>query len=366
MVRLLLVTVGLGVIGTAPALASPTFVFREAYSQPGVFHARFASCIHQFQRAGGLAAQILGQLNRAEIIITYQRGGGNAANPAPNGDSRGHPVEVPWDPAIHGRYAADETLKTPCGVLLHELEHAARFFRGTECTGNFNDNQEAYTYDEALGVRAENWWLRHLGKRQRSMYGTGQSVPIWADWPRRGSYRVPAAPPCVKTPLCPTAKEAWTEQPGLPGSCEVPRGKIAVDVSLGFVVDPKASGTVQVSPAGVTVDARRPPPSYGNPAYGDVFFFATRGTTVTLTANHGPNSYFAGWQAHNGGSCDRYVGQANGSPSGCAFTVDDPYNVQRWQVDATAFFLECPSPGGAGTPPEGAAKDCPGLGTSGR
>src|SRR5581483_8690123 len=242
----------------APAAASPTFVFRESYAHSALFHARFSSCIHQFQHAGGLAAQILGQLNGAEVILEYEPGKGDTQNPAPDGDSTGKPVTVLWDPQVHGHYY-DGAQKTPCGILLHELEHAARFFHGKECTGNKVDNPEAYDYDEALGTRAENWWLKHLGlKTQRTLYGPASAVPSWARWPSHGTRRVPSAPPCHKPIICPTPKEVFTLQ----GFCQAPAGKIAAAVSLGFEDDENAWGTVQVSPAGATVDSRNPPPGY--------------------------------------------------------------------------------------------------------
>jgi hypothetical protein len=361
-IGVLALAAAMGLLHATPALASPSFVFQDAFTQPADFHARFTNCVRRFQSAGGLAAQIVSQLNGSEVIVTYRSGGGDAENPTPNGDSKGHPVRLWWDSALHGRYY-DRAPKTACGALLHELEHAARYFRGTECTGAFTDNLPAYRYDESLGVRAENWWLRHVGSsRQRTGYGPGQPLAKWTRWPARGSYRVPSAPRChLPPPPCP-AKGAFI-QPGLPGSCEPPPGEVAIRVSLGFVLDHGSSGTVDISPAGVNVSSMHPPPPFGNPAFGDVFFYATNGESVTLTANHGANSYFDGWQAHNGGSCDRYVGQQAGSPSGCAFTIVDN-GFHRWQIDAFAFFLTCDPPGRYYALRPGEKIDCPGVSTA--
>jgi hypothetical protein len=153
-------------------------------------------------------------------------------------------------------------------------------------------------------------------------------------------------------------------QSGLPGACDPPRGRVAVRVSIAFSSSRTSSGTVDISPAGVTVDSRSPPPAFGNPAFGDLFFYSKAGVQVTLTAKHGANSYFDGWQAHNGGHCDRYVGRPYGPPSGCAFTIVDQ-GSHRWGVDAIAFFLACPPPGQYLALRPGEEIDCPGVTVAG-
>lgn len=172
------------------------------------------------------------------------------------------------------------------------------------------------------------------------------------------------APTGRRAPRGCAPRNAWI-QDNLPGYCRPPRGKVAVRVGLGFSVDQDSSGTVKISPAGITVSSKSPPPSFGNPAYGDVFFYAKPGATVTLTATHGANSFFEGWQARNGGTCDRFVSRKAGSPSGCSFTVTDPYDQRRWYVNAFAFFPTCDPPGNYpyGVRP-GEQLDCPGITTT--
>ena len=94
------------------------------------------------------------------------------------------------------------------------------------------------------------------------------------------------------------------------GNCSAPKGKVAVDLGVWFTTDENASGTMTIDPAGRTVSSFAPPPAYGNPAIGDIFFYASPGEKITVTANHGANSYFDGWQIHNGGRCDPPDGDA--------------------------------------------------------
>lgn len=113
------------------------------------------------------------------------------------------------------------------------------------------------------------------------------------------------------------------------------------------------------------MDSSSPPPAYANPAIGDIFVYATPGEKVTLTANHGPNSYFDGWQISNGGRCEPPTGTPSGqidggSPGSCTITVQDPDGIGRFSDDARAFFLACPPPGTI-SPRLGAQRDRPGV-----
>ncbi len=152
------------------------------------------------------------------------------------------------------------------------------------------------------------------------------------------------------------------------GNCSAPKGKVAVDLGVWFTTDENASGTMTIDPAGRTVSSFAPPPAYGNPAIGDIFFYASPGEKITVTANHGANSYFDGWQIHNGGRCDPPEGTPSGqigggSPGACAITVVDPYGTGKFYDDAHAFFLACPPPG-TFSARLGAQRDCPGVKTT--
>jgi hypothetical protein len=149
-----------------------------------------------------------------------------------------------------------------------------------------------------------------------------------------------------------------------PRHCPPPHGKIVVRVSLGFSLDATSSGTVTIAPAGTIVSSSAPPPSFGNPALGDIFFYAPANTAVTLTANHGARSYFDGWQVQNGGRCTPPTGTPSGqigggSPGSCTLIAKDPGNG-RAAIDGFAFFLTCPAPG-THFVRHGAAIDCPGV-----
>ena len=59
-------------------------------------------------------------------------------NPNPGGDPTGKPNDISWNSRESGIYGSDpapRAPKGPCATLLHELEHASRFFTGKECTG---------------------------------------------------------------------------------------------------------------------------------------------------------------------------------------------------------------------------------------
>ena len=153
----------------APASAATDFVFLQGFQDPANFQTRFNGCISQFRAAGGLAASILKQLNGAEVVVYYQKGAAGVDNPNPGANPKGDVNYLYWDSNLSGKYK-DGAPKVPCAALLHELEHAARYFAGTECTGPADGNDAAYQYDEKLGSRAENFWLNRLGRQQRKTY----------------------------------------------------------------------------------------------------------------------------------------------------------------------------------------------------
>jgi hypothetical protein len=143
------------------------------------------------------------------------------------------------------------------------------------------------------------------------------------------------------------------------GRCMPPAGQIAVRVSLSFTGD--GHGSVEVAPAGVTADSTSPPPSYGNPAFHDVFFDAAPGLTVMLTATHAGGDYFDGWaQTSNGAGCSQ---TGSSSPPTCQITVGGAPNVipgHGYTITAVPGFYVCPPPGTVGARP-GAKRDCPGF-----
>jgi hypothetical protein len=185
---LLLCCLGLSLTAAA-AQADPTFVFLRSFQDPNNFSSKFRLCIDLFKAVNGPTQTILNQLNGAEIVVSYQGGSDGVANPTPGGNSTGQTLYLSWDPNLSGRYA-DKAPKEPCAALLHELEHAARYFIGKECTGTFNDNPAAYAFDEKLGARAENFWLNHLRLKQRTTYPFGDNevkLGRWTRWPASAS-----------------------------------------------------------------------------------------------------------------------------------------------------------------------------------
>lgn len=198
---LLLCSLSFTLMATA-AKADPDFRFPPGSPQdPADFQSKFQGCINQFVLAGGLAGTILSQLsqpNRAVVWISYAQGDSATANPNPGGDPTGRPLDLFWNSNQTGVYA-DGAPKVPCAVLLHELQHAARYFKGQECTGPPDYNPRAYVYDESMGARAENWWLFRRGLRQRQSYlAEPITVPLgrWTRWPASRTNPVPRAPRC--------------------------------------------------------------------------------------------------------------------------------------------------------------------------
>jgi len=186
--------------GPSPAEADPQWVIGSAPGTPSTFRGQFLSCINQFKAAGGVAGTIISQLDGAKVTINYSTGGGGATD-NPGGLTAGKPILMDWDPRSSGRYY-DGASKVPCGVLLHELQHAARLFKGRECSGAFAINEPAVAFDEGMGVRAENWWIEHLRRtsnpalKQRSGYGPGQPLARWTRWPALATNPIPKQPRC--------------------------------------------------------------------------------------------------------------------------------------------------------------------------
>jgi hypothetical protein len=210
---------GLVVALTATAAkANPNFVFLRSMQDPANFESTFQGCISKFQAAGSLARSILSQLKDDEVVVYYQPGAAFTVNPSPGGDPTGRHIYLQWDSGQSGLYA-DKAPKVPCATLLHELQHAARFYTGKECTGPPDDNVAAYEYDEQMGSRAENWWLTHLHLKQRTTYPFGSktlTLSRWTRWPASSSSPVPPAPDCNR---CPTDEEIAAHPGTVPAAC---------------------------------------------------------------------------------------------------------------------------------------------------
>jgi hypothetical protein len=187
---LLLCTLGLSLTASS-ANAGANFVFLRSLHDPANFQTAFNTCIGKFQAAGGLSASIISQLNNAEVVISYSNGGSGTVNPTPGANPTGTIQYVSWNSGSTGQYS-DKAPKVPCAILLHELQHALRFFKGTECTGQ---DSAANFYDESMATRAENYWLSRLGVKQRQTYD-GAPLGRWTRWPAIPSSPVPRAPPC--------------------------------------------------------------------------------------------------------------------------------------------------------------------------
>jgi hypothetical protein len=182
-------------VGVGAASADPNFSYDPDGYDPASFQTQAKNCIGGFTAADDLGTTILQQLNRAQITLRYQSGSSWTDDPTPNGDSTGKPLIVLWDPDQTGFYP-DGAPKVPCAVLLHELQHAARYFKGQMCTGPDAFNIPARDYEEATGARAENWWLSYKQlSPQRTSY---DSSPLgqWTQWPASPDNPVPPAPPC--------------------------------------------------------------------------------------------------------------------------------------------------------------------------
>jgi GH24 family phage-related lysozyme (muramidase) len=139
------------------------------------------------------------------------------------------------------------------------------------------------------------------------------------------------------------------------GTCEGPSNLVAVGIFVDWDLG-TAPGTVTVTPPGATV-AHSDGPRHR-------YYYAPFGSTVKFTANHGPNSYFDGWQAQNGGNCPMPSDHIDGgSPGSCTITVDPkvPYigNSYRQGVEVRAFFIDCPPPPRPSWSRQGALIDCP-------
>lgn len=312
---------GLIVLGTlfltlsvSAAGANPSF----SYDPPSIANP-VQNCVSQFKVARGLAATIVDQLNGAKITIHYKPGGGAGThNPSPGNDPTGKPLDIDWDSNQTGNYA-DGAPRVPCAVLLHELEHAARYFTGQECTGpEFDENKAVEIYDESLGSRAENWWLSQQGLQpQRTSYILhGQPVPLdrWTRWPASPTNPVPPAPRCFRR-ACESLKQD--------GCIEFHGGVYSGGDNRGV-----ATGSLEIETGDLGYCNNRIPCRLRNCtvcSHLDTAF--PSGVTVTATATAGKDSTFAGWGA---GAC-------RGQGATCTFTA------QRRSCINALFLLANPT-----------------------
>ncbi|HET6378936.1 MAG TPA: hypothetical protein VFG05_11625 [Methylocella sp.] len=322
----------------APAHAEPTFVFLRGFQDPKNFEAKLQSCVSQFKAAGGLSANILKQLDGAEVVVYYQKGGADTANPNPGGDSTGHILYLGWDSNLSGYYP-DKAPKNPCAALLHELEHAARYFTGKECTGPADGNKAAYQYDEKLGSRAENFWLYrlHLSPQRTSYPFYGESLPLdrWTRFPASPNFPVPAPPPCSRICTQARAKISRPAAPALPActrcirfnqnGCADFRGGIYSGGDHRRV----AAGSLRIIVGDLGYCQGRLPCEFKNcyvcPHLDTAF---PLGATVTAIAAPGKDSRFARWGA---GAC-------KGQGQTCTFTAkkDSCISAQFLLINPTA------------------------------
>jgi hypothetical protein len=294
--------------------ASADPIFRYDPNDPVNLQVPVQNCIDGFNATGGLAATIVNQLNGAQITVRYQLGGGETANPTPGGDPTGKPLDVYWDSNLTGNYP-DGPPKAPCAVLLHEFEHAARFFTGQECTGpGVDENQPARLYDESMATRAENWLLDQSGLTQRTTYG-GAPLDRWTRWPASPTDPVPPAPPCYRR------------------ACTGFKQKGCVDFHGGIYSGGDhravATGNLQINIGGLGYCQDRLACEFTN-CYvcGHLDTAFPQGVTVTATATPGTDSTFAQWGP---GAC-RGQGQT------CTFTAQKPscVNAQFQLTNPTA------------------------------
>jgi hypothetical protein len=279
------------------ASADPTFSYEPANLETPV-----QNCISEFKTADDLAKTILDQLNDAQITVHYQEGGGETANPSPGSDPTGKPLVVYWDSNLTGLYT-DKAPKVPCAVLLHELQHAARYFIGQECTGpTVDENQPVQRYDESMGVRAENWWLSRSGLTQRTSYGQAP-LDQWTRWPAPPAkpVPVPSAPPCYRH------------------GCDRFQQADCVDFHGGIYSGGDhrgvANGNLQINIGALGYCSDREPCEFKNcyicPHLDTAF---PTGATVTAIATPGKDSTFARWGP---GAC-------RGQGPTCTFTAQRP------------------------------------------
>lgn len=293
---------GLGLALAAPAHAAPDFKFKVDPKAPADFKNEFNRCIKQFDKAGGLARHILKQLDGAKVTFYYQQGGGVTGDPNPGGNTAGKPLTTGWDPHLGGTYDEDGAPKVPCAVLLHELQHAARYFKGAECNGPMDGaNIDARFYDEQMASRAENWWLKRKGFDQRvkyDFYGDKRNLDDWTQWPNPG--KPPKAPPCEK---CGKAEVA-----GSPGKFEAAACSRCTRFDQPGCVDFKggiysggdhrrvANGSLRIEVGKAGYCQGRKPCQFKEcvtcPHLDTAF---PKGVTVTAVATPGKDSRFARW-----------------------------------------------------------------------
>lgn len=290
------------VLTTTSARAAPNFVFAPGASSSPSFQTRFTNCIDQFNAAGGLARSILKQLNGARITVSSNNGGAATGDPNPGGDTAGLPLDLSWDPGLDGNYDGDGAPMVPCAVLLHELQHAARYFKGQECNGPMEgSNVEARFYDEELGARAENWWLNRLHLQQRTKYdffGDLKDLSPWTQWPKPG--RVPKAPPCDRCPQPDMASTSAAPNAAACTRCTRFHQTGCVDLRGGIYSGGDhrrvAFGSLRINVGDRGYCQGREPCEFKDcvtcPHLDTAF---PEGVTVTAVATPGPESRFARW-----------------------------------------------------------------------
>jgi hypothetical protein len=134
--------------------------------------------------------------------------------------------------------------------------------------------------------------------------------------------------------------------------CQPPPGKVLVVVSLHFMINPGATGTISVSPPGRDVTAGSP-----HGPIPDIVFYADPGTALNFKATPGPGTYFNGWQVT---SAHAQCGPGSSTPPSCSIPVTAVRAGERFAVNVIPWFLVCPPPG-AHESSTSALRDCPGL-----
>jgi hypothetical protein len=296
-------------VGVSTATADPNFSYDPAGYDPANFRAQFENCVSGFTAADDLGATILQQLNGALVKIHYEAGGGATPDPSKGGNSTGMPVDVFWDPSLGGLYD-DGAPKAPCAVLLHELEHAARFFTGQECTGQpLEENEPASQYDEALASRAENWWLFQNGRTpQRTTY-SGVPLDQWTRWPASPANPVPPAPPCYHRCLGFNRAGCDAFHGGVYAGGDarmVASGNLKIEIGL--------FGYCALDPCEMPSPRPDGTSSYCSPACPHLDTAFPKGVAVTAIATPGPDSQFDSWGP---GAC-------HGQGATCTFTAQRP------------------------------------------
>lgn len=233
-------------------------------------------------------------------------------------------------------------------------------------------NTEASRYPSGIPRGASPWVNEMTDGILRSINATGKIIS-WGDTVGQAFNGLPGSEDTpqldvqgkiLSKPLPPSC----SAQDAYAGTCEAPVGKIAVRVSVTSASEDNpgadGSGTVSVSPPGRTVEF--PLSASGGGPY---YFYASEGSSITFTADHGTGSYLDGIQTQNGASCDGNYDDGTpsgytdgGSPETCTFTVHGSQYIgttYRYSATVRAFFYPCPPPPGPYSR-QGAMIDCQG------